>query len=108
MFSGVSKQYTVNAHAFSVVDNPSGTGKVGRFELRQGDARQSGGTRAEVQFPRQKGENANDRWFAFSVYLPSEYWQNDRKQDIITQWHQGPTNPPMSLRIINGRMFLDV
>ncbi|MFT2009626.1 heparin lyase I family protein [Pontibacter sp. 13R65] len=105
LFSGIRQQFGTS-HAFSVSSTTVYNGsKAGRFELRDSDPLVSNGTRSEVLFPAQ---NSMDRWYAFSLYLPSEHWQSDSKQEIITQWHQGPTNPPMSLRIINDRMFLDV
>lgn len=117
VFEGLSKQYTVNQpHSFELVTNPYGTGKVGRFELRQTDAMQSNGMRTEVLYPTYSTTN-NDRWYAFSYYMPlqetidgvlTDTWANDSAADFVGQWHQGTSNPPVSLRIQNSRLFMDV
>ncbi|MCJ8167634.1 polysaccharide lyase [Pontibacter sp. E15-1] len=105
-FSGARKQFGTD-YAFSVATNPIFSGsKSGRFELRDTDPITSGGTRSEVLFPEQSNQ---DRWYAFSVYFPSKYFQKDSKQDVISQWHQGGgKNPSSSLRILNDKLVFDV
>lgn len=113
VWEGLSKQYVNNLpHSFQQLANPYGVGGVGRFELRQTDAMQSNGMRSEVLWP-QPASADNDRWYAFRYYLPSQEdgvdtWADDNKQDILTQWHQGSGNPPVSLRAINSALRLNV
>lgn len=106
VFSGVYKQFGTS-YAFGVASSPVLNGsKSGRFELRDTDPITSGGTRAEILFPYQSNLN---RWYVFSVYLPSSDWQYDSKQDVISQWHQGGgKNPSSSLRIKRDRLVYDV
>lgn len=49
-----------------------------------------------------------DRWYAFSVYLPSD-WQEDEQNEVIAQWHSskdvffgetGGRGPPLAVRIV--------
>ncbi|WP_439883483.1 heparin lyase I family protein [Pontibacter sp. MBLB2868] len=106
IFSGIREQFGTS-YAFGVASKPTyGGSKSGRFELRDTDPITSGGTRSEVLFPAQDN---SDRWYAFSLYLPSSEWQSDRKQDMICQWHQGGgKNPSSSIRIINDKLLYDV
>ncbi|WP_187264820.1 polysaccharide lyase, partial [Pontibacter beigongshangensis] len=106
VFSGLREQFGTS-HAFNVNSSTVFNGsKSGRFELRDSDPMVSNGTRTEVLFPVQ--DNLN-RWYAFSIYLPSSEWQSDSKQDVISQWHQGGgKNPSSSLRIYKDKLRFDV
>ncbi|MDN3671167.1 polysaccharide lyase [Echinicola jeungdonensis] len=77
----------------------------GRFELRDDDEMASNGTRSEVLFPDQ---DHNERWYSFSLYLPSDGFKKDSNNDIINQWHQGSGSgsPTTTLRIEDDRFFL--
>lgn len=105
IFSGLREQFGTS-YAFSVANNPVYNGsKSGRFELRDTDPLVSNGTRTEVAFPAQSNQN---RWYAFSVYFPSNGWEKDSKGDVISQWHQGGgKNPSISLRTVYDKLMLD-
>ncbi|MDN3671164.1 polysaccharide lyase [Echinicola jeungdonensis] len=77
----------------------------GRFELRDDDEMASSGTRSEVLFPDQ---DHNERWYSFSLYLPSDGFKKDSNNDIINQWHQGSGSgsPTTTLRVEDDRFFL--
>jgi hypothetical protein len=51
-----------------------------------------------------------DRWYAFSVYLPED-WQEDEQNEVIAQWHSskdvffgevGGRGPPLAFRIVQS------
>ena len=101
VFDGLHRQLGTS-HAFNVATSPVFDGsKSGRFELRDSDPIQSGGTRAEVLFPEQANLN---RWYGFSVYFPSADYARDSYREIINQWHQGGgLSPTIALEIRNDR-----
>ncbi|MDN3671166.1 polysaccharide lyase [Echinicola jeungdonensis] len=78
----------------------------GRFELREDDEMASNGTRSEVLFPEQ---DHNERWYSYSLYLPTEGYEFDSNYDIISQWHQGSGSgsPTTTFRIEDGRFQLE-
>ncbi len=93
-------------HSFGTAQNPILEGSYsGRFELRDDDEMTANGTRAEVLFPEQ---DHNERWYSYSLYLPSDGFKIDSNNDIISQWHQGSGSgsPTTTLRIKNDRFFL--
>jgi hypothetical protein len=100
-FSQVHQQFGTS-HAFRVIDDPKDrSNHAGRFELRENDPIQSNGKRSEVLFPQQDG---TDRWYSYSLYLPSNGFEKDSNNDIITQWHQsGGGSPSTTLRVISDR-----
>ncbi|MEM9536815.1 MAG: DUF4347 domain-containing protein [Cyanobacteria bacterium P01_E01_bin.45] len=95
-------------HGVNVVSNPSGSGKVLRFDLRKGDPLVSNSSRAEV-LPKisdttpKFGQNYT---YSLRTYIPND-WKADGSLEIITQWHAKPDshlgetwrNPPAALRI---------
>ncbi|UCS92974.1 polysaccharide lyase [Echinicola marina] len=97
----LSEDYSLTI-ASSPVVNGSGSG---RFELNDYDPLVSNGTRAEVLFPEL---SYNERWYSYSLYLPSKDFQIDSNNDIISQWHQGSGSgsPTTTLRIKDDRFFL--
>jgi len=94
-------------HSFSIIEDPEDQdNRVGRFELRQDDPIQSNGKRSEILFPEQDN---NERWYAFSVYLPEDGYPEDSNREIISQWHQSGGGPPLiALKVRNDRFFLRV
>ncbi|MBS9524251.1 polysaccharide lyase [Litoribacter ruber] len=103
-FGQVHKQFGTN-HAFNVVEDPRDrSNKAGRFELRKNDPITSNGKRSEVLFPAQDNK---DRWYSYSVFLPSSGFRTDRDNDIITQWHQaGGGSPATTVRVQNDRFLV--
>lgn len=104
IFSGLHRQFGTS-HAFNIAGSPVASGsKSGRFELRDSDPNQSGGTRSEVLFPEQSGLNL---WYGFSVYHPAADYAKDSYTEIINQWHQGGgTSPAIAIEIQNDRYQL--
>lgn len=97
-----------SSHSFRVINNPVDSGdKSGKFELRNTDrlsTRTTSTPRAEILFPPQ---THNERWYAFSVFFPSEGYAKDRAVEIISQWHQaGGGSPPNSIEVINDNIYL--
>jgi hypothetical protein len=92
-------------YAFTVTTDPEDSkNKVGRFELRKDDPITSNGKRTEVLFPPQE---SHDRWYSYSVYLPSEDFKKDRDNDILNQWHQSKAgSPTTSFRVKNDRFLV--
>jgi hypothetical protein len=103
---GLHKQFAT-PHAFEVVTTPVYEGKYsGKFELRYGDPRSTkSGRRSEILFPE---INEKERWYGFSVFFPSDGYQDDEDSEIITQWHNCCGTPTLSLRNTNGRLNLRV
>lgn len=65
-----------------------------RHELRQGDAPQAGGTRAEsdaMRVPEARYGAGDTRYYAFSVYLPDTWEHDGLSGDIVFQWHNAPS-----------------
>jgi hypothetical protein len=100
-FTQVHQQFGTS-HSFRIMGDPKDrSNHAGRFELRQEDPIQSNGKRSEVLFPAQSGK---DRWYSYSLYLPSNGFEIDRDNDIISQWHQsGGGSPSTTLRVRNDR-----
>jgi len=103
-FTQVHQQFGTS-HAFRVIGDPQDrSNHAGRFELRQNDPIQSNGKRSEVLFPRQDG---NDRWYSYSVMLPSDGYATDSNREIISQWHQSTGGPPtIALKVANDKFFI--
>lgn len=77
-----------------------------RFELRDTDAMNNSGTRAEVSFP--AATNLN-RWYSFAIYFPCMDFEYDTDDDVITQWHQGGgATPALCIRTRKDSMYLRV
>ncbi len=83
----------------------NGTKSV-RFELRDTDPEVQSGTRAEITFP---NATNNNRWYAYSLFVPSADYKIDATDEVITQWHQGGgTTPSLCLRTKSDRLYLRV
>ena len=77
-----------------------------RFELRDTDAMNNSGTRAEITFPATTNLN---RWYSYAVLFDSAEYKKDASDEVITQWHQGGgKTPALCLRTRNDRLYLRV
>ncbi|MEM9537438.1 MAG: DUF4347 domain-containing protein [Cyanobacteria bacterium P01_E01_bin.45] len=100
-------------HGVNTVSNPSGSGKVLRFDLRKGDPLVSNSSRAEVipKIDETTPKFGQNYTYSLRTYIPND-WQSDSSMEIITQWHAKPDthlgetwrNPPAALRI-QGNSF---
>ena len=107
VWAGVHQQFGT-AHAFNVVTDPVYAGEhSGRFELRYGDPVTSNGIRSEVLFPLQDGR---ELWYGFKAYYPSDGFQDDANNDILSQWHQGSGSgsPTSTFRVMDGRFYMRI
>ena len=102
---GLGKEWNTS-YGFTAVTSPVIQGsKAGRFELRDGDA--DSYYRSEVRWP--STVNGADRWFAFSVYWPSNGMKADSKPELFHQTHQtSKTSPPMSMLIKNDKIWAEI
>ncbi|MEX0881933.1 MAG: polysaccharide lyase, partial [Cyclobacteriaceae bacterium] len=96
-YAYVTKQFSED-HSFKVSNSPSFKGNhVGRFELRKTDDKATrSGKRAEILV---EAPSDNENWYSFAVYLPSNGFEKDSDDEVITQWHNGGT-PTLSLRVV--------
>ena len=105
---GYNRQYCCNEYSADETQTPVRAGShAARFELRRGDGPKVPdglGHRAELT---QKSADSVEveRWYGFSIYLPTSSWQPDHSAEILTQWHHtGLSNsPPLSVGTHNGR-----
>lgn len=104
-------------YAITIVSNPSGSGKVIRFELHKTDNDVAGSKRAELAIPAERNTPPNqrqfpqfgERWYAFKIFLPADY-ATDTSPEILAQWHNWPDqdlgegwmSPPLALVTKNG------
>ncbi len=109
-FEGSNPFQTANSlelgakHSLTFVTKPGDSNnKAARFELRDNDPTVKGSTRTEVSIVKgEEGHIGKDTWYAFDLYVPTDYADEDNKE-LITQWHQdGPT---AGLNIKSGRFF---
>ncbi|QMU29330.1 polysaccharide lyase [Adhaeribacter radiodurans] len=106
IISPFNKQvYTSHGYALSSAVARTGSKSV-RLELRKADNK----VRSEILLP---AETSSNRWYGFSTYLPSGYWQNSMTSDtwdIIAQWHamedsgEAARFPPIALVVSKGRL----
>ena len=98
-FEGSNPFQTANSlelgakHSLTFVTKPGDSNnKAARFELRDNDPTVKGSTRTEVSIVKgEEGHIGKDTWYAFDLYVPTDYADEDNKE-LITQWHQdGPT-----------------
>lgn len=99
-------------HSAEIVSSPKRAGdKAIKFTLKKDDPLVSNSKRAELKQDRIPA-NA-ERWYGFSVYLPSDY-KSDPSYEIITQWHAQPDfdlgedwrSPPLSLLLTDGAISM--
>jgi hypothetical protein len=77
-----------------------------RVELRDTDAMNNNGTRAEINFPANTGLH---RWYSYTLMFDSANYKKDWSDEVITQWHQGGgKTPALCLRTKNDRLYLRV
>jgi hypothetical protein len=75
-----------------------------RFELRDTDAMNNNGTRAEITFPTTTNLN---RWYSYALYFPSADYKYDASDEVISQWHQGGgKSPALCLRTRKDHIYL--
>ncbi|MGK7912995.1 MAG: DUF4347 domain-containing protein [Synechococcus sp.] len=100
-------------HGVNVVDNPQGSGKVVRFDLRRGDPKVSNKHRAEL-VPKLNGVRFGQTYtYEFKNFIPND-WKNDGSAETIAQWHGRPDRnlgepfrrAAMALRVKGGRYAL--
>src|SRR5690606_39571213 len=77
------------SHSLTYVDKPGEPGnRAARFELRDSDPVMKGSKRAEVTIVKgEDGDIQKDTWYAFELYVPADYADEDKKE-LINQWHQ--------------------
>jgi hypothetical protein len=107
--SWLSKQ-TATPYAIQIVETPVYDGKkAARFELRATDPENNNGTRAEIAFPGADNTPTPERWYAFAVFFPSENFDFDSSDEVISQWHQGgKATPALCIRTKAGRIKLRI
>jgi hypothetical protein len=101
---------TTTPYAIQIVKTPVYDGKkAARFELRDTDPENNNGTRAEIAFPGPDNTTSPERWYAFAVFFPREYFENDSSDEVISQWHQGgKATPALCIRTKAGRIKLRI
>lgn len=72
--------------------------------MRDNDPDVKGSRRVEVTIVKgEDGHIGKDTWYAFELYVPSDYLNED-DDEVINQWHQNG-NASASIRIKNGRFL---
>ncbi|MGK7912707.1 MAG: DUF4347 domain-containing protein [Synechococcus sp.] len=99
-------------HGVNVVNNPDGSGKVLRFDLRRTDPLARNKHRAEVRpKPNTPIEFGKNYTYSVRLYIPKD-WKSDGSMEVVSQWHGVPDkhlgenfrNAPASFRI-SGNSF---
>src|SRR5690606_14341137 len=92
-------------HSLTYVNKPNATkGHAARFELRYNDPIVKGSKRAEVTIVKgEHGDIGKDTWYAFDLYVPTDY-VDESKKELISQWHQDG-DASAGINIKNGRFF---
>ena len=81
----------------------SGT-RSARFELRDTDPENHGGTRTEISFP---VPTTNNFWYSYALYMPGTQYKDEKYDEVITQWHGGGgITPAISLRVQSGHLYI--
>ncbi len=104
IFTNQSKQ-TYTPYGITQSDSQVFAGaKSVRFELRDTDSMNNNGTRSEVAF---SATTILNRWYGFSMYMPSNYWQYDNADDVVMQWHQGGgATPALCFRVRKDTLYV--
>jgi len=102
-------------HSFDIVADPVRGGQAAaRLHLRRDDPRVEQGMRAELKryglFPMKR-----ERWYGYSLFVPSDYQADDISPEIVTQWHDIPDfhlgetwrPPALSLVMSNGNWTIE-
>ena len=90
-----------------MVTSPVRSGSwAARFQLNRNDPDVSSSKRAEITAPNpQVSVEEIERWYGFSVYLPSSYTADPKSAESVFQWHQHSDvggSPPLALLTNNG------
>jgi len=103
--------------AVQVVTHPVRAGRYAlRIEWRKDWPEVNNGLRSEITREGTGGGNHHaDRWFAFSLFLPSDWEIDDLSQDVVVQWHQIPDrelgegwrSPPLALCVLGDRFHFE-
>jgi hypothetical protein len=81
----------------------SGT-RSARFELRDTDPENHGGTRTEISFP---VPATNNFWYSYALYMPGAQYKDEKYDEVITQWHGGGgLTPAIALRVQSGHIYM--
>ncbi|HLU90656.1 MAG TPA: polysaccharide lyase [Cyclobacteriaceae bacterium] len=92
------------SHSLTFVNRPGASGKSARVELRDNDPTVKGSRRAEITIVKgEDGHIGKDTWYAFELYVPKDYIDED-DDEVINQWHQNG-NASAAIRIKNGRFL---
>ncbi len=89
-----------------------------RFQLNKGDDAVSSGARAELKTlccDDLTDPTGSERWYGFSLYLPSDWDTDNKSGEILTQWHQAETpdkrfwgSPPLAIMTYEGQWQISV
>lgn len=103
--------------AARIVTSPVRAGRYAvRIEWDRDQPPVNNGLRSEIT--REGTGNARtdpDRWFAFSLFFPSDWETDSVSQDVVVQWHQSPDreqgeawrSPPLALCVVGERLHLE-
>lgn len=82
-----------------------------RFEWRAENYKKGSNVSKKASlFTRKDPTSQEERWWGFSMYLPSKGMEADSKSEILAQWHETPDkgepfrNPPLSLSNSNDEL----
>jgi hypothetical protein len=82
-----------------------------RFDLDKSDPPLHNGSRAQLGAEDPVEPRGAERWYGFSIYLPST-WTRDRAPEVVAQWHQvggdcsNGCSPPLSLITRDGQFLI--
>ena len=95
-------------YALQFVNSPAFEGsRSARFEIRADQELVSSGKRSEVVIVKgADGEIAENTWYSFAVYFPTDGYAYDSEREIINQWYQGGS-PATTLRTDEDRILLE-
>jgi hypothetical protein len=107
LFSTYVKKQTTTVYGITISKSIFYAGaQSARFELRDTDAMNNNGTRAEITFPTTTNLN---RWYSYAIYFQSTDYKYDTDDEVITQWHQGGgKTPALCLRTKKDHIYLRV
>jgi hypothetical protein len=108
LFSGLIKQTTA-PYALTKDSTVAFVGTYSaRFELRDTDAMNNNGTRAEVVFPIMTATDM-ERWYSWQVAFDANDYDYDTNDEVIMQWHQGGgLTPALCFRVKQDKIWLRV
>jgi hypothetical protein len=104
---GWNKQWCCDKSA-QIVTSPTRSGQyAARFQLNRDDPIVSSSKRTEISEPTPSPATPErvERWFGFSIFLPSD-WAQDPSAESVTQWHQVADTgggPPLAIITNNGQ-----